>query len=193
MRLLSLLIFIFSSNLYADNYLSGNSNISRLWNKAVNAWSGSSKLAGVEEKYSKGDCRELVESFLEKNKAGELNSFAYFRKEFTKMHITDSKPQNKEYSKSVHHIGLGQSYQYQNTSMDTESGPHIDRNCLDFMTIGESLIYTRTMRYPTYENGKKMNQVDIETKLCRETTLGLDELQYKVIFCEGDQKGYSEI
>lgn len=157
------------------------------------AWSGSSPLGGIIESYDRQDCRDFMEELIEKKLTGEVEGYAYFLKKFSNKEILEKTSYDLKNEKSPMYTGLGHSYRGHANSYSVEKAVHINRNCKEFMSISEPQVELMVMNYPIYKAGKQTNGLRTETKECRVSTVSLDELSYKIIFCVGDNSAYSTI
>jgi hypothetical protein len=153
-------------------------------------WSGSNTISGVVEKYSKNDCRELLEESLEEKIPGEIYSYAYFLTPFKDSDINAETSYAINNKKNAGYAGLGNRYFGHLNSLSPKNGVHVVRNCHDFMFQSKHSIVKRTMVYPVYKNGKKTHEQVIKNKSCRVSKLSLDEMSYDVVMCTGDNNAY---
>ncbi len=195
-KMIYVFILIFTNQSYAQGIFDLPGDLGDALRSARASWSSSGSNSGIQKSFSKDDCREILEDQIDEMTPGEIYSFVYFTQKIKADDLNDSK--NNVYNSPDSYygrylIGANPYSSLRPSSMSPEVGVHINRNCREFVKVGESQITKSIMAYPIYTNKGRTNNCNREEKTCRVTTMSIDELSYDVIFCEGDRSAYARI
>jgi hypothetical protein len=178
LSIVALTLIITISSSYADSIFDAPNNLGILSSKIKNAWSRDSQLlSGIEQSLSRKECRNALIAFFEEAEPNKKQFMARYSKPFTASDILDDKIQDLKNYKKKSLIGIARSYRGTPAGgLSRKNSIHTKTNCRSFFEITGTRVITQA------------NDSSIQ---CRETRVQSDELYYDILFCEGEQSGYT--
>lgn len=142
-------------------------------------FSTSSSFSGVVESLDRDECAEVIDDLIKDSDDEKLHSITYFRSKIS------SRDLKGKYSESISsrrgskmRPGLSENSFIQANSYSKKQAPHLQPGCSKFLLINN-------VQLVEMKNDK--NQI----KTCRKVNLGMDNLNYDLLYCEGENNLYS--
>ncbi len=134
-------------------------------------WGSSSKASGIQKAFTKEDCIKKIKKQIKNSTSESEKVFAGYSRKFTESDILSDEVIDTESKRSGLLIGLSPNYWGQGLGYSPEDATHLNRNCKEFMSLS------------------KIENIEINGKICRISQLNLDQYSYDIKFCVGESSG----